>query len=233
MWEGKMKNAEVLERLRHKLIVSCQALEDEPLHGSRIMARMAYAAYVGGASGIRANTPEDVFAIKEAVPLPVIGLYKKVYHDSEVYITPTINEIERMVDCGSDIVAIDATNRQHPYKQTIDELFEKARTKFPDMLFMADCSDLHECLHAQELGFDIVGTTMRSYTTYTKGIKIPDFELFQKLKDALTIPFIAEGGIWEPLQLRESFECGAFAAVVGTAITRPQIITRRFVDAIR
>ena len=97
---------------------------------------------------------------------------------------------------------------------------------------MADCSTYEECIHAQEIGFDIVGTTMRSYTPYTKGIRIPDFDLFKKLKEKLRVPFIAEGGIWDPSEARQAIECGAFAVVVGSAITRPQLITKRYAEAI-
>ena len=227
-----MEKKDLFDRLRGKLIVSCQALDHEPLHSSFIMGRMALAAKEGGACGIRANTPEDVTEIKRVVDLPVIGLYKKEYPDSEVYITPTLVEIEQMVSCGSDIIAIDATDRVHPNGQSIDDLFSKARKAFPSQVFMADCSSFEECVHAQDIGFDIVGTTMRSYTSYTKGIKIPDFDLFRKLKENLKVPFIAEGGIWEPGDVKKAIDCGAFAVVVGSAITRPQLITKRFAEAL-
>ena len=228
-----MEKKDLFDRLRGKLIVSCQALDYEPLHSSFIMGRMALAAKEGGACGIRANTPEDVTEIKRVVDLPVIGLYKKEYPDSEVYITPTMEEIEQMVFCGSDIIAIDATDRVHPNGQSIDDLFSKARKAFPSQVFMADCSTFEECVHAQDIGFDIVGTTMRSYTSYTKGIKIPDFDLFRKLKENLKVPFIAEGGIWEPGDVKKAIDCGAFAVVVGSAITRPQLITKRFAASLR
>ena len=227
-----MKKEQILESIKGRLIVSCQALEREPLHSSFIMGRMAKAALEGGAGGIRANTPEDVTEIKSVVDLPVIGLYKKDYIDSDVYITPTMVEIEQMVACGCEIVAMDATDRIHPNNMTLDEVFAKARKEYPNQLFMADCSTLEECLHAQEIGFDIVGTTMRSYTPATKDVKIPDFDLFVELKKKLKVPFIAEGGIWKPSEAKKAIECGAFAVVVGSAITRPQLITRRYADAV-
>ena len=228
----QMTKDQILESIRGKLIVSCQALPEEPLHSPFIMGRMALAALEGGAGGIRANTPEDVTEIKRVVDLPVIGLYKKEYPDSEVYITPTMDEISAMVDCGSEIVAMDATARYRPDGRTLDDFFAEARKIFPNQLFMADCSTLEECLHAAEIGFDIVGTTMRSYTSYTKGAVIPDFELFRQLKMQSKVPFIAEGGIWSPSDARKAIECGAFAVVVGSAITRPQLITRRYADAV-
>ena len=227
-----MTKDQILESIRGKLIVSCQALADEPLHSPFIMGRMALAASEGGAGGIRANTPEDVTEIKKVVGLPVIGLFKKDYPDSEVYITPTMDEISAMVECGSDIVAMDATDRLHPVSLSLDEVFAHARKKFPDQLFMADCSTLEECLHAQEIGFDLVGTTMRSYTPYTRDAVIPDFNLFRQLKEKMAVPFIAEGGIWSPSDAKKAIECGAFAVVVGSAITRPQLITRRYADAV-
>lgn len=227
-----MTNEEVLSRIHGHLIVSCQALDNEPLHSSFIMGRMAKAALEGGASGIRANTVEDVTEIKKIVPLPVIGIHKVDYPDSEVYITPTMKEIDEMSGCGCEIVALDATDRAHPGGRSIDDLFQEARKKYPDQLFMADCSTYEECLHAQAIGFDIAGTTMRSYTPYTKGVKIPDFELFKALKRDLRIPFIAEGGISTPEELRQAMDSGAWACVVGGAITRPQQITRRFVSAL-
>ena len=230
--DNKMIKTDLLESLRGKLIVSCQALPDEPLHSPFIMGRMALAAREGGASGIRANTPQDVAEIKRVVDLPVIGLFKKDYPGCEVYITPTMEEISAMVECGSDIVAMDATARLHPEGLSLDEVFALARKKYPDQLFMADCSTYEECIHAQEIGFDLVGTTMRSYTSYTKDAIIPDFDLLCRLKADLKVPFIAEGGIWSPTDAKRAIDCGAFAVVVGSAITRPQLITRRYTDAL-
>ena len=228
----QMTKDQIIESIRGKLIVSCQALPEEPLHSPFIMGRMALAAAEGGAGGIRANTPEDVTEIKRVVDLPVIGLFKKDYPDSEVYITPTMDEISAMVDCCCEIIAMDATSRVHPAGRSLDEVFAEARMKYPDQLFMADCSTFEECVHAAEIGFDIVGTTMRSYTSYTKGAVIPDFGLFRQLKEQMKVPFIAEGGIWSPSEAKQAIECGALAVVVGSAITRPQLITRRYASAV-
>ena len=228
----QMTKDQIIESIRGKLIVSCQALPEEPLHSPFIMGRMALAAAEGGAGGIRANTPEDVTEIKRVVDLPVIGLFKKDYPDSEVYITPTMDEISAMVDCCCEIIAMDATSRVHPAGRSLDEVFAEARKKYPDQLFMADCSTFEECVHAAEIGFDIVGTTMRSYTSYTKGAVIPDFGLFRQLKEQMKVPFIAEGGIWSPSEAKQAIECGALAVVVGSAITRPQLITRRYAEAV-
>jgi N-acylglucosamine-6-phosphate 2-epimerase len=235
MLEGdtNMGKREILKRLQHGLIVSCQALSTEPLHSSFIMGRMALAAYQGGAVGIRANSPEDIAEIKENVELPIIGLYKVAYCGSDVYITPTMKEVDELMAVHPDIIAIDATNRIRPNEQTLSEMFSAVRKKYPDQLFMADTSCYEEGVKAKELGFDIVGTTMAGYTEYTKQTKIPDFGLIKKYVDTLNIPIIAEGGIWTPDQLKTALELGVWSAVVGTAITRPKAITEHFVNIIQ
>ncbi len=227
-----VKDNGVFNKIKGGLIVSCQALSDEPLYGSNIMARMAYAAKLGGACGIRANTPEDISKIKQTVDLPIIALYKKVYEDSDVYITPTMAEVDSLMECRPEIIAIDATNRPRPFGQTLDCFFGEIRKKYPNQLFMADCSCLEDGIHAQKIGFDIVGTTLNGYTKETKGTTLPNFDLIKQLAETLKIPVIAEGGIWSPEQLRRAIECGVHAAVVGTAITRPMEITRRYVSAL-
>ncbi len=227
-----MDKYELFRKIKGGLIVSCQALQTEPLHSSYIMSRMAYAAQEGGAVGIRANTPEDIAAIRQTVNLPVIGLYKAEYPDSEVYITPTMREIDALMEVHPDVIAMDATDRRRPVGTGIESLIEQAKEKYPDMLFMADCSCYEDALRAQELGFDIAGTTLRGYTPATKGIGIPDYELLHQMTRQLTIPVIAEGGVWEVGELKRIFTEPVLAAVIGTAITRPREITRRFVEAI-
>ena len=223
---------DVFEKIKGGLIVSCQALKTEPLYSSKIMARMAFAAKEGGAVGIRANTPEDIRAIKQEVDLPVIGLYKADYDNSEIYITPTMKEVDAIMEAEPEIIALDATNRPRPDGSTIETFFPEVRRKYPHMLFMADCASYEDGMRAEQLGFDLVGTTLCSYTPDTRGTKIPCFSMLTKLAEDLHIPLIAEGGIWEPEQLKKAFACGAHAAVVGTAITRPREITKRFVQAI-
>lgn len=228
-----MQNDEILQRIKGGLIVSCQALASEPLHSPYIMGRMAFAAFEGGAVAIRANSPEDIAEIKKAVNLPVIGLHKVDYPDSEIYITPTMKEIDGLAQSGCDIIAMDATKRIRPFGQTLDDLFQKARSKYPGRLFMADTSCYEEGLHAQELGFDLVGTTMSGYTEYTKGTVLPNLDLMRKYAETLRLPVVAEGGIWTPEELKKAFETGVWTAVVGTAISRPREITRRFVNSLR
>ncbi len=227
-----MDNKKILEKIKGGLIVSCQALSSEPLYDPYIMSKMAWAAYLGGAVGIRANTIIDIKAIKEKVDLPVIGIIKEVYPDSDVYISPTIKEIDALVEAGCEIIATDATNRVRPNGVRFEEFFTEIRAKYPDQLFMADTSCFEEGKKAAELGFDLIGTTMSGYTPYTKGRKLPDVELIKKYSTELNKPVIAEGGIWCPEDLLSAYEAGAFSAVVGTAITRPMDITKRFVNAL-
>jgi N-acylglucosamine-6-phosphate 2-epimerase len=225
-----MKKEEIFNAIKGGLIVSCQALEHEPLHGSYIMSKMALAAQMGGAVGIRANSGKDIVAIKEKVNLPVIGIVKRNYPDSEVYITPTIEEVKEVVQAGAEIVAVDATKRKRPNNIMLKDFVRQVKKEFPQIILMADISDFEEGVTAEELGFDIVGTTLSGYTEYTKGVSLPNFHLMKTLVNRLSVPVIAEGGIWTPEQLRKVMDIGVHAAVVGTAITRPQEITKRFVQ---
>lgn len=220
-----------LEKIKHQLVVSCQALPEEPLHSPFIMGRMAYAAKLGGAKGIRANSVEDIQEIKKNVDLPIIGIIKKIYEGSEVFITPTMKEIDSLAEEGVEIIALDATKRIRPDGMTISEIFPEIRNKYRDQLFMADCSTYEEAEEACKLGFDCIGTTLSGYTDYTKDRKLPDTELMKRLVQNLQTPIIAEGGIWTPEDLKTIFDLGVHSAVVGTAITRPMEITKRFVRA--
>lgn len=226
------KGKTLFDQIQGKLIVSCQALPDEPLHDSYIMGRMAYAAMLGGAKGIRANSIEDIQEIKKNVQLPIIGIIKQDYDNSKVYITPTMKEIELLYNEGVDVIALDATTRVRPDGTTIREFFPKVKDAFPDQLFMADCSTYEEGMLAAQLGFDCIGTTLVGYTEYTSGTGIPNFQLIAQLVKDSPVPVIAEGGIVCPDQLKKVFDLGVHAAVVGSAITRPMEITKRFVRAI-
>ena len=227
-----MTNEEILNKIKGGLIVSCQALKTEPLYDSYIMSKMAWAAYLGGAVGIRANTVVDIKAIKEKVDLPVIGIIKEEYPDSDVYITPTMKEIDALVEIKCEIIALDATRRVRPNGVELKDFFTEVRAKYPNQLFMADTSCFEEGELAEGLGFDLIGTTMAGYTPYTKGRALPDLELIREYSEMLSTPIIAEGGIWSPDDLVNVYKAGAFSAVCGTAITRPMDITKRFVKAL-
>ena len=207
-------------------------LEYEPLHSSFIMSKMALAAYQGGAKGIRANTIEDIQAIKKEVDLPIIGIIKQEYEGSVVFITPTIKEVDALVKEGVDIIAIDATIRERPHHIYLDDFFKEVRKKYPNQKFMADCSTIEEAIHADELGFDFIGTTMVGYTKESKGLKIEekDFEIIKTIIQKVKHPVIAEGNIDTPQKAKRVLELGCYSVVVGSIITRPQLITKRFID---
>jgi N-acylglucosamine-6-phosphate 2-epimerase len=143
-----------------------------------------------------------------------------------------MKEVDALVEAGCEIIATDATKRLRPNGATFEEFFKEVRAKYPNQLFMADTSCFEEGKLAQELGFDLIGTTMSGYTPYTKGRTLPDTELIHRYATELHTPVIAEGGIWCPDDLLNAYEAGAYSAVVGTAITRPMDITKRFVKAL-
>ena len=230
--KGKGGISMVLDQIKGKVVVSCQALPEEPLHSSYIMSRMAVAAKQGGAAGIRAQSVEDINAIMEVCDLPMIGIIKRNYPDSDVYITASVKEIEELLTTKCQIIALDATDRPRPNGEKTEDLV--ARIHEAGRLAMADCSTYEECAKAQEIGFDIISTTLCGYTPYSKKVDGPNFELLKKCVDTLTVPVIAEGKINTPEDLRRVYEeCGVFSAVVGGAITRPQQITARFVGALK
>jgi len=209
-----------------KLIVSCQALEDEPLHSSYIMAKMALAASQGGASGIRANSVADIRAIKEEVDLPIIGIIKREYADSDVVITPTLKEVRALYAEGVDVIAFDSTYRIRPNNRTFEEFIKDIKEQFPDQKIMADVSTVYEAKIAESYGVDFVATTLVSYTPYTKGDD--PFRVLENIIASINTPVIAEGNIDTPQKAKRAIELGAFAVVVGSAITRPQYITEKF-----
>lgn len=221
-------------QVKGKLIVSCQALPHEPLHSSFIMGRMARAAAEGGARGIRANTKEDIAEIKTQVDLPVIGIVKRDYEDSKIYITPTMKEIEELMEVKPEIIALDATSSLRPGGKTLDEFFREVKEKYPEQLFMADCSTVEEALHADELGFDFIGTTLVGYTDQSRNLKIEnnDFEIIREILAKAKHPVIAEGNINTPEKVKRVIELGCYSVVVGSIITRPQLITKSFAQVL-
>lgn len=224
-----------IENLKGKLIVSCQALPEEPLHSSFIMGRMAKAALEGGASGIRANTKEDIKEIQSQVNLPIIGIVKRDYPDSCVYITPTMKEIDELMTVNPEIIAIDATTSERPGGISLDAFFKTVKKKYPNQLFMADCSTIEEAVHADNIGFDFIGTTLVGYTEQSKHLKIAenDFEILRTIINTVKHPVIAEGNINTPEKAKRVIELGAYAVVVGSIITRPQLITKSFSEILK
>lgn len=219
-----------IKQVQKQLIVSCQALPEEPMFGSEIMARMAIAALQGGARAIRANTPVDIQAIKKAVNLPLIGLYKEVLKNYDIIITPTIEHAKAIAAAGADIIALDATKRLHPdgdLSKYISMIHDET-----DCLIMADISTLEEGLAAEKAGVDMVSSTLSGYTPYSPQQVEPDLELIAQLAKQCTVPVIGEGRYHTPEQVKAALAKGATSVVVGGAITRPKEITQRFVNAI-
>lgn len=226
----------VLSKLNHGLIVSCQALVDEPLHSSFVMQKMAKAAVVGGAVGIRANSVADINAIKKEVDIPVIGIIKVDYPNSEVRITPTIAEARQLIATECEIIALDATICKRP-KESLSEIVDYVR-KNSAKLLMADCATIDDVRQAIDLGFDIISSTLIGYTSHSKSLSLStnDYALLKsmlKLAKVNECYFIAEGNINGPKVAQKMLDIGCDSVVVGSAITRPQLITKKYVKAIK
>ena len=212
--------------MQRGLIVSCQALPEEPLHSSFIMSRMALAAQMADAVGIRANSVADIREIQKVVRLPIIGTIKQTYPDRAAYITPTRKEVEALLPLGVDVIAMDATINAD------EEFLSRLKKDFPKQKFMADISTAVEAIRAAEdFGFDFVGTGLTGYTAQSKGLI--NFDVLDAIVGRLQVPIIAEGNFDTPEKARRALEAGAYAVVVGGAITRPQLIAKKFVDEIK
>lgn len=218
----------VLEAFRGKLIVSCQANPDSPLRDSYIISRMSLAAVKGGAAALRIQGFEDVQAVRAVTDLPIIGLTKTDRDDTDVYITPTSAEAVKLAALGCQVVALDATLRPRP--EPLPEMFRAIHGA--GALVMADISTLAEAQNAYALGADIVGTTLAGYTPQSRPLDTPDWALMDELREA-GLPFIAEGRLNSPAEAAQALKHGAFAVVVGSAITRPDVVTGWFADALR
>lgn len=221
----------MLDEIKGGLVISCQALKGEPLCSPFIMGRMALAAKEAGALGIRAQGVEDIKEIKKVTGLPVIGIIKRDYSDSEIYITATKREVDELLESGCEMIALDATNRVRPNRESLKDLIDHIKNS--NVLVMADISNYEEALNAQSLQVDCISTTLSGYTDYTEKIDGPDFRLIEKLVKDCDIPIIAEGRINTPEELKQVYSLGVHSAVVGSAITRPQLIGKKFVDAIK
>ena len=217
------------------MVASCQALENEPLHSSFIMSKMALAAHLGGAVGIRANSMQDIQAIKKEVSLPVVGIVKRDYPDSDIFITATKIEVDELITSGCEMIAMDATLRPRPHGEKLKSLVDYVKVNHPHIQLMADISTLEDALEAERLGFDCVSTTLYGYTNETSGYKLyeNDFDFIKVILNNVRIPVIAEGNILTPEMAKTVISLGAHSVVVGGAISRPQQITSRFVDEIK
>lgn len=222
-----MNNKTILQTIKNRFIVSCQANSKEPLYSPEALLLMAKASLEGGAVALRAEGALSIRLFKHFYNVPIIGLLKKDYQNSEIYITPTIEDVDAVARAGAEIIAVDATIRKRPFNQKLEELVFRIRKKH-GLIAMADISMYEEGILAEEIGFDLIGTTLSGYTSYSKKSNKPDFELLEKLVKNLHTPIIMEGKITTPEELRTAFELGAYSVVVGSAITRPQLISNGF-----
>ena len=223
-----MNKNELLEKIKHKLIVSCQARQGWAMYGADIMAAFAKAAEEGGAAGIRATGVDNITKIKEKVNLPIIGINKQ-FSDYPVYITPTYQSAKEILDCGIEIIALDATPRQRPNNEKVIDIVSKIRKNYPNVLIMGEISTLQEAKDILPLNLDLISTTLSGYTKESENITSVNFKLIKQISEITDIPIIAEGKIKNEEEALESIKAGAFAVVVGTSITRPEIITSRYV----
>ena len=229
------KKLELLESMKGGLIVSCQTQKDEPIYTPDMVVKMAECARWAGAVGLRLNSPEQIRQVREAnLGLPIIGLYKVWYDDTDVFITPSMKEVDAIVEAGCDIIALDCTAQINHEGRPAWDLLPEVRAKYPDHLIFADVSNIEEAERAAENGADIVAPTLYGYTKETAHIEGTDFrmigELCRRLKGKACV--IHEGHIYTPDEAMKCIFLGCHAVVVGSAITRPHYTAKRFVDAL-
>ncbi len=223
----------VVEKLKGIVVVSVQAMPSEPLYSEKCMVAMMRSVLNGGAGALRVAGARDVKNAKAITNVPVIGLtkpnqipknWKEIF-----YITPTVKDVIELTEAGADIIALDATQRKRPDNEKLEDLIKFIHIN--RKVAMADISTLEEGIAAKEAGADILSTTLAGYTLESASSPVdePDFELLKQLVEHTNMPVVLEGRIWEPEQVDRAFELGAHCVVIGSAITRPQLITKRFV----
>lgn len=227
-----MKNR-VMEKIKGGLIVSCQARVGWAMYGCEIMAAFAKAAKEGGAIGIRATGPDNIAAIKKVVDLPIIGINKEWHDGCNVYITPTYKSAEAILETGIEIIALDATSRKRPNNEKFEDIVKKIKVNYPDVLIMGEISTIEEAKNILPLNLDIISTTLSGYTDETKDINEVNIKVIEDIVAITDTPVIAEGKINTEEEALRALKAGAHSIVIGTAITRPEIITKKFVEKIK
>jgi N-acylglucosamine-6-phosphate 2-epimerase len=232
MKTANKKKRDLIESMKNGLIVSCQVQKDDPIYTDDIVVKMAEAAKWAGAVGIRANSPEQIKAIKAKVDLPMIGLYKIWHDDTDVFITPTLEAAKQVWEAGAEIIALDCTNQITHEKNKAFELLPILKAEIPEAIIFADVSNYDEAKRAIELGADIVAPTLYGYTEETKNIEEPNLREFARMcrdfKDDAYV--MMEGHLYTPEDAMKCIYLGAHSVVVGSAITRPHLTAKRFVD---
>ena len=223
----------IVNRLKNKVVVSVQAMPSEPLYLEKCMAAMMKSVVKGGAGGLRVAGTRDVKNAKTLFDIPVIGITKPDIIPANwqeiVYITPTVNDVLSLISVGADVIAFDGTSRPRPDGSTLSETIKYI--KINKRVSMADISTVEEGINCAKLGANMLSTTLSGYTQFSQNRGSgPDFELLENLVKEVDIPVVLEGRIWEPDEVDRAFELGAHCVVIGSAITRPQLITKRFVQ---
>ena len=226
-----MSGISIIQALQGGLIVSCQAPAESPMHQPEVIAAMAEAAVNQGAIAIRLDTPAHVKAVRQKISLPIIGLWKQQIPGFEVYITPQFDHAAAIAQAGSDIIAIDATARSRPNQETAATLIERIHTEL-GKLVMADVDTLAAAIAAADAGADLIGTTLYGYTAETQHLRPPGFDLLAELVKNLQVPIICEGGIASPQMAKHALDLGAYAVVVGTAITGIDLQVKAYATAL-
>jgi N-acylglucosamine-6-phosphate 2-epimerase len=221
-----------LEAVRGRLLVSCQASEGDPLDNLDTLTRIAASVLRGGAGGLRAEGVPCITAFRAITKLPIIGLIKTYDTNGDVYITPNFRSAKAIRDAGADIIALDCTSRRLTAPEPWPELIRRIHAEL-DLPVLADIATLEDALAAGRAGADAVATTLNGYTTETASIRSVSWPLIHSIVAHLTIPVLVEGHISDPQEVRRALDVGASAVVVGSAITRPEAITARFVEATR
>ena len=223
-----------INKLKGKIIVSSQAMPNEPFYDENCMIAMMQSAVNGGAAGLRVAGARDVKNAKK-FNIPVIGLTKpdKLPENwkSVVYITPGLKEVRELIDADADVIAFDGTQRQRPDGSNLKEIIDLIHSA--NKLAMADISTYEEGINAANLDSDIISTTLAGYTIESENsLDTPDFDLLEKLVKNINKPIFLEGRVWYPEEVKKAFQLGAHAVVIGSAITRPHLITKRFTEVL-
>lgn len=222
-----------MKELQSSLVISCQAPSNSPLHDPDIIANIALACVNQGAKGLRIDSPNHIKAVRKLLPdIPIIGLWKQMGLDSDVYITPRLEDAIAVVEAGADIIAIDATQRKRPNGETLEKIIPHIQQNL-GKLVMADIDTRENAIIARDLGVDFIGTTLYGYTQDTRQFTPPNFDLIEELVREINTPIICEGGIKNPEEAKKALDLGCFCVVVGTAITGIDLLAQSFIKAIK
>ncbi|WVK99302.1 N-acetylmannosamine-6-phosphate 2-epimerase [Cyanobacterium sp. Dongsha4] len=222
-----------MKELQSSLVISCQAPSNSPLHDPDIIANIALACVNQGAKGLRIDSPNHIKAVRKLLPdIPIIGLWKQMGLDSDVYITPRLEDAIAVVEAGADIIAIDATQRKRPNGETLEKIIPHIQQNL-GKLVMADIDTRENAIIARDLGVDFIGTTLYGYTQDTRQFTPPNFDLIEELVREINTPIICEGGIKNPEEAKKALDLGCFCVVVGTAITGIDLLAHSFIKAIK